>query len=97
MPTFIATIKLTDQGTAKARDTVKRSEEFKSSVKAMGVSVIECYWTLGAVDGFLLFEAPDEETATAAMLDLSSQGNVHTQTARAFRAEEMEAVLGKLA
>ena len=41
-------------------------------------------------------EAPDEETATALMLHLGSFGNVRTQTARAFNAEEMDAVLGKL-
>jgi uncharacterized protein with GYD domain len=44
----------------------------------------------------VVFDAPDEETATALMLYLGSFGNVHTQTARAYNAEEMEPILGKL-
>jgi uncharacterized protein with GYD domain len=54
------------------------------------------YWTLGAFDGVLICEAPDEVTATAAMLHLSAQGNVRTHTARAFGASEMEQILAKL-
>jgi len=44
----------------------------------------------------IVFEAPDEATATAAMLHLTSRGNVRSQTARAFNAAEMEKVLAKL-
>ena len=37
-----------------------------------------------------------EATATAAMLHLSSLGNIKTQTARAFDAAEMQKILGLL-
>ena len=56
----------------------------------------DIFWTLGPFDGLVVFDAPDEETATALMLHLSSFGNVHTQTARAYEATEMEQILGKL-
>ena len=62
----------------------------------MGVKVAGIYWTLGAFDGVIVCEAPDDETATAAMLSLSSKGNVHTTTARAFDAGEIEKVIGIL-
>ena len=62
----------------------------------MGVKVAGIYWTLGAFDGVLVWEAPDEETATAALLHLGSLGNVRTQTARAFGPAEMQKVLGLL-
>jgi uncharacterized protein with GYD domain len=62
----------------------------------MGVKVMEIYWTLGAFDSVILFEAPDEETATAAMLHLGSQGYIRTQTSRAFEAAEMQKILGQL-
>jgi len=45
----------------------------------------------------VVFEAPDEETATALMLHLGSLGNVQTQTARAFTAAEMEKILATTA
>jgi len=62
----------------------------------MGVKVTNVFWTLGAFDGVLIFEAADEETATAAILHLGSLGNVQTQTARAFSAAEMEKILAMI-
>jgi uncharacterized protein with GYD domain len=44
----------------------------------------------------LLSEAPDDETATALSMSISSMGNVQTQTARAFTAEEVSGILKKL-
>ena len=63
----------------------------------MGVKVTDIYWTLGSFDGVVILEAPNDETATAAMLHLSSQGNVQTTTARAFDSSEIEKVIGLLA
>src|SRR5262249_40887453 len=37
-------------------------------------SVTNVFWTLGAYDGLLIFEAPDDETATALMLHLGKAG-----------------------
>jgi uncharacterized protein with GYD domain len=44
----------------------------------------------------IVCEAPDEETATAALLHPGSLGNIRTQTARAFDAAEMQKVLALL-
>ena len=68
----------------------------KAAAKKMGVKVTNIVWTLGAYDGLLIFEAPDDETATALMLNLGTTGNVQTTTARAFTAAEMDAVLAKI-
>jgi uncharacterized protein with GYD domain len=94
--TFITLIKFTAQGAAAAKDTVNRSNSFKNAAKKMGVKVQAVYWTLGRFDGVLIYEADDEESATAAMLHLAGQGYVTTQTARAYKASEMESILGKL-
>jgi uncharacterized protein with GYD domain len=96
MATFITTIKFTEKGLQAIRESPKRSAAFKTAAKKLGVKVLEIYWTLGSFDGVIVFEAPDDETATAAMLQLSALGNVHTTTARAFRAQEMEKVVGRL-
>ncbi len=96
MATFISTVRFTEQGLQNIRDTVKRSAVFKATAKKMGVKMTGVYWTLGKFDGFLVFDAPNDETATAAMLHLATQGNVHTTTARAFDAGEVEKVIGML-
>ncbi len=96
MATFITTLHFTEQGVKAVKDTCNRAAAFQATAQKMGVKVTGQYWTLGAFDGVIVFEAPDEATATAAMLHLSSLGNMRTQTARAFDATEMQKILGLL-
>jgi uncharacterized protein with GYD domain len=62
----------------------------------MGIKIIEEFWTMGAYDGVVLFDAPDDETMTAFACKVSSMGNVKTETMRAFGKEEMEGILSKI-
>lgn len=94
MAAYIATIRFTQQGLQAIQESPSRAAAFKSAAQKMGVSVTGQYWTLGAFDGVILFEAPSDEAATAAMLHLDSLGNVQTTTARAFTAAEMQNILG---
>ena len=96
MATFITTIRFTDKGEANIQDTTKRAASFKATAKKMGIKVTDIFWTMGAFDGVLIFDAEDAETATAAMLHLGSLDNLHTSTVRAFRAAEMDMILAKL-
>jgi uncharacterized protein with GYD domain len=93
MATYVTTIQFTQQGLANLRDTCKRAAALKASARKMGVKITDIFWTMGAFDGLVVFDAPDEETATALMLHVASLGNVRTQTARAFTAAEMEKIL----
>lgn len=95
MATFITTIKFTQQGIKSIDETTKRATALKGSARKMGVKVREIFWTLGDHDGVLIFEAPDDETATALLLDLGAAGNVHTTTVRAFTSTEMDKILAK--
>lgn len=96
MATFITTIKFTEQGIKAISETTKRANAFKAAAKKMGVKVKDIFWTLGAFDGAIVFDAPDDETAAAALLQLDMSGNVHTTTTRAFNAAEMGKILAKL-
>ena len=96
MATFISTIKFTEQGIKAIGETTKRAASLKATAKKMGVKVKDVYWTLGAYDGLLVLDAPDDETATALLLHLGSLGNLQTTTARAFNAAEMDKVLAKM-
>ena len=62
----------------------------------MGVEVKDIFWSLGPIDGVIVVDAPDDETATALMLQLGSFANVQTQTARAYQAAEMEQIVAKM-
>jgi uncharacterized protein with GYD domain len=96
MATFITTVQLTEQGVKAARDSCERAAAFKAAAEKLGVRVTAQYWTLGAFDGLIVCEAPDEATVAAALLQLGSLGNVRTQTTRAFDAAEMQRILGRL-
>ena len=93
MATFITTIKFTQQGLKGFAETTHRAAALKAAAKKMGVKVTGIYWTLGDHDGLLVYDAPDDETATAMLLHLSSLGNVHTSTVRAFNSTEMDGIL----
>ena len=96
MVTFISMIRLTDQGMKDIKSSCDRAEDFKATAAKLGIEVSSLYWTMGAVDGVLVFQSPDEETATAAMLKLGASGNVHTQTFRAYDVEQMKRIVAKV-
>jgi uncharacterized protein with GYD domain len=96
MATYITTARFSEQGIRGAHETRQRAAAFKAAAKKMGVKVTSIYWTLGPFDGVLIFEAPDDETATAAMLQMGMRGNVQTTTCRAFDDAEMEKILSMI-
>ena len=96
MPIYVTLLRYTERGVHNVKDTVKREEAFKSRAKKHGVTVKEAIWTLGAHDGVLVFEAPDDETATAVILSAEELGNIRTETMRGFTAAEMEKLLAKV-
>ena len=96
MATFISTVQFTEKGMQDIKSTCERAAAFQKSAEKMGAKVQNIFWTLGPFDGVVILEAADDQTATAVMLQLGAFGNVRTQTARAYQAEEMEQILGKL-
>ena len=95
MATFITTIKFTQQGIKAIDDTTKRAASLKVAARKMGVKITAIYWTLGDHDGVLIFDAADDETASAWLVHVGNLGNVHTTTCRAFTAAEMDKILAK--
>ena len=96
MATYVSTITFTEKGMKGIQETCQRADEFRATADKMGVNVREILWTQGAIDGLILFEAPDDKSAAAAMLKLNVAGNVHTQTSRAYNATEMQQILSKV-
>ncbi len=97
MATYIALLQWTDQGIRAVKDTTRRAAAAKDAAAKMGVKFTDLFWTLGQYDLAIVAEAPDDETMTALMLNLASLGNVKSQTLRAFRSNEMDAILKKAA
>jgi uncharacterized protein with GYD domain len=96
MPTYVTLFQFTEKGIHRVKDTVKRAEAFWSRAKKHGVTVKEMIWTQGAHDVVVVFEAPDDETASIVILSADELGTVRTETMRGFTAVEMEKLLAKL-
>jgi uncharacterized protein with GYD domain len=96
MATYATLIKFTERGIKDIKDTCKPAAEFKAHAKKHGIEVKEQYWCMGAYDGLIIFDAPDDETASAAMLSLSSRESISTQILRSFTAAEMSKILEKV-
>jgi uncharacterized protein with GYD domain len=96
MPSYISLINWTEQGAKAFKDTSKRADAAKAAAKRLGGSLRTIYWTLGAYDIVAIAEFPDDETATAFMLTLGSEGNVRTETLRAYDPKEIAGIIAKL-
>jgi uncharacterized protein with GYD domain len=96
MATYVTLLKFTERGAKDIQDSCKRAADFRTHSNKHRVEVKEQYWCMGAYDGVIVFEAADDETASAAMASLSSRGNVTTQTLRSFSAGEMTKILANV-
>ena len=95
MATYIALLNWTDQGIRAYKDTPKRADAFAAAVQKLGAKLVKIYWTVGPYDLVCIIEAPDDETATAALLQVGGGGNVRTTTLRAFGRDEVEGIIAK--
>jgi uncharacterized protein with GYD domain len=94
---YIALISWTDQGVKAYANTIDRAAAAGELAGKFGATLTELYWTLGTYDVVGILEAPDDDSATAFALALSSQGNVRTTTMRAFDTAEMRAIVNRAA
>ena len=96
MATYITLVTFTDQGIRQIRQTTERAKGLVNIAAKLGVKVKEIYWTMGAFDAVFAAEAPDDESMTTLSVSMGALGNIRTQTMRAFSADEMSKILGKL-
>ena len=95
MTTYVVLSSLTDQGARNIKESPDRLAAFASMLEKMGVTMKSAHYTIGAYDIVAIVDGPDE-AVTAALLKLSSLGNIRTQTMRALSVEEMKVIVGKM-
>ncbi|RMF44920.1 MAG: GYD domain-containing protein [Planctomycetota bacterium] len=93
---YMAIIEYTQQGVASISESPARARAFCQQVEAAGGKVLGQYWALGEFDGCVLFEAPDQQTATQLLLGLAKAGNVRTRTVQLLDAAEFEQAVSNL-
>ena len=96
MPTYVVLMNWTDQGVRTVKDTVQRREQADALAERHGARIEQVYWTVGPYDIVAILDAPDDESVTAVMLELSSGGNLRTTTLRAYDRDEMSGIVQRL-
>jgi uncharacterized protein with GYD domain len=96
MATYIVLINFTEQGIRNIKDSPKRAAAATELARGFGIEIRDIYWTLGAFDGAVLMEGPNDQAVTSWALKVGSLGNVRTQTLRAFRSNEIENILANV-
>jgi uncharacterized protein with GYD domain len=96
MPTYIALMKWTQQGISKVKDSPARLTAGREEFKRAGIEMKEVYMTMGRYDLVCVLEAPDDDSLAKGMLSLASQGNISTETLKAFTEDQYRSILGSL-
>ncbi len=96
MPRYAVLVNWTDQGIRNVKQTIERTDHGGGIAKKHGLKLEQAYWTVGAYDMVVIFEAPDDEAISAHLLEISTLGNVRTTTLRAYDEEEMSGILRRL-
>jgi len=91
----VSLINWTEQGIKTFRDSPTRADQVSALAEKMGGRMTAIYWCVGEYDIVAIAEFPDDETATAFLLQVGAQGNVRTQTMRAFDRSEIQSVIEK--
>ena len=96
MPSYIVLANFTDQGIRHIKDSPKRATALREMAQKLSIAVKEIYWTLGPYDVVTILDAPDEASVTTLGLSIGALGNVRTQTLRAFTADEIGRIVGRM-
>jgi len=96
MLTYIALMKLTEQGIRDIKNAPQRIAENIKGLEAMGGKLIAIYTVMGEYDYVGIAEAPSDEIAMTFLLGLGAGGFVRTTTLKAFTTEQFMEMIGKL-
>jgi uncharacterized protein with GYD domain len=96
METYVILFRYTEQGMSDMKNTPDRVAAARAATEAAGGKWVGWYMTMGQYDGVVIVQAPNATVAAAVLVATGMQGNVRTETMRAFTAEEVAGLLANL-
>ena len=96
MAKYIVLINWTDKGVAEAKETTARAKKAQEMAKSLGGTLETLYWTLGRYDLIGIADMPDDESMALFGLKIGGLGSVRSETLRAFTADEIGGIVGKM-
>ena len=96
METYVILGKYTEKGVANIKDGPARTEAARKAVEAAGGKWLGWYLLMGQYDFMLVTQAPNAQLVATILMATVSQGNISTQTMRAFTEEEFKGIIAAL-
>ena len=96
MPRYVFLVDWTEQGVRAVDQTVDRLEHGTEIAETFGCKIEHVWWTQGSHDMVSVVQAPDEQSMVAYTLAVARLGNFRTTTLRAWSADEMREIVGRL-
>jgi uncharacterized protein with GYD domain len=96
MARYIVLAKMTQQGVQGAKEIPQRRAAGREAAKALGITIVDSYLTMGAYDVVIVLDAPESEAVAKFALQTGMRGNLSTQTLRAFSDAEVDKLLADL-
>jgi len=93
---YVGLFKLTEKGASDIKGWPKRVEEAVRTWEAMGGKTIAVLATMGRYDMIVVGEAPSDEVTATFSAGIAANGNMTTESLRAFTMDECGAMLAKL-
>lgn len=97
MATYIILSKWTEKGVSKLSESPARLDAGKKALADLGGEMKAFFMTMGRYDMIAIYEAPDDATAARHTLALAAQGNITTETLKAFTEAEYREIFRSLA
>jgi uncharacterized protein with GYD domain len=96
MPTYISLLRYTQQGIAAIKQGPTRLDKAKELYRKAGGELKAFYLTVGQYDAVAIAELPDDTALAKLALALGAQGNIRTETLRAFTEVEYRRIVSEL-
>jgi uncharacterized protein with GYD domain len=96
MATYITLSRWTAKGAEHLKESPARLDKVKQAAKAVGGEMKAFYLTMGEYDLVIVWDFPGDKACAKFALGVMAQGNVTSQTLKAFPEGEYREILGSL-
>ncbi len=96
MPSYVMLFHFTHTGIEHVKQSPDRVDKIKKMFRQHGAKVKDFYLMMGEYDSVFIAEAPNDETIAKVALLIEAQGNVRSETNRAFSEAEFRKIVADI-
>jgi uncharacterized protein with GYD domain len=96
MPTYVVLANWTTQGGQTVKQGPSRLDATRKLFETAGGKLKDFYLVMGRYDLIFIVEARDDAALAKTLLTLATQGNIHSETFRAFTEQEARQIVASM-